>query len=667
MTDEQRIEVLENLVRTLAAELRALRADVERLGSSRHDAASTPDAPAPRIAHPAAAAASVSTTPAAAAAGPRRPAPAPAPAPASARRRPDDLDVETLVGRYGAVAVAALTILMGVGAFVRWAIEHVRLGPEIRVLLGALGAVAVAAAGAWLRRRGHARFGSILLALALAITHVVAWGAGPQLGVVSPQIALAAAAVASAALALLAWRADEELLFVVGVGGAFVAPFVTSSGHGSIAVLLSFGWLVFTGGAAGVRGRRWPAANVVLALAASGYAATAFAGADRSTLALTLAPLLFPLACAWSAILLDRDGALRGAVRGALLAAAVVAVPLADVEPATALRLAGIAGTITAYARRVRVGHEEAGMAIEGVIVPMLFLSAALASFSDPSTPLGAAHAVAWTAMAAVAAWHAGPVRRDPHAFVAGIAGGVAVVLTLADHAALLAPALAAYGVVLVAVARRLRAPIVVLPAAVALLLGAFRTAAMLVERPDFGYAPFLTIPSLVAAAVLALWILAGVVAREQHRETVRADGLAPLVSARLWWTAAAVLALFWGREELAYALSPDVANFLLIAYFAIAGVSAIAVGRVRSIAGARQAGLALAVYADLKAIFQAVQISSIGLRVGAYLLSGFFLLAVGYWAWTARRDDDGSDPRVSEGEPDAAAPPPADPRPRYS
>ena len=654
MSDSQRIETLENIVRALASEVRALRAELDRLGSTR--VAASPAAP---VAAPVAAPASTVLEPPAprVAPGPVPPRPRaaeqPSPPRVAPRTAPDDLDVETLVGRYGAVAVAALTILMGVGAFVRWAIEHVRLGPEVRVLLGALGAVAVALAGAWLRRRGHARFGSILLALALAITHVVAWGAGPQLGVLPPQIALAVAALASAALALLAWRADEELLFVVGVGGAFVAPFVTSSGPGSIAVLLAFGWLVFSGGAAGVRGRRWPVANVVLALAVSAYAATAFAGGNRGTLALALAPLSFSLACAWSAILLDRDGALRGAVRGALLTAAVLAVPLADVEPAAALRLAAVAGTITAYARRLRVGHEDAGVVVEGAIVPLLFLSAALATFGDPSTPLGAAHAVVWAMMAAGAAWHAGPVRRDVHAFVAAVAGGVAVVLALSGRGHLLAPALAAYGVALVAVTRSLRAPIVVLPAAASLLLGAFGAAELLVERPDFAYAPFLTLPSLVAAAVLALWILAGVAARDEERDASTADGLALLMAPRLWWTASAVLALLWGREELAYAISPDVANFLVIAYFAVAGVSAIAFGRMRAIAGARQAGLALAVYADLKAIFQAAQISSVGLRVGSYLLSGFFLLAVGYWAWTARRGEEAESP--AGGGPDAA------------
>ena len=46
---------------------------------------------------------------------------------------------------------------------------------------------------------------------------------------VSSPVALSVAAAASVALAVLAWVDDEEALFSVGVGGALVAPFVTST------------------------------------------------------------------------------------------------------------------------------------------------------------------------------------------------------------------------------------------------------------------------------------------------------------------------------------------------------------------------------------------------------------------------------------------------------
>ncbi len=112
---------------------------------------------------------------------------------------------------------------------------------------------------------------------------------------------------------------------------------------------------------------------------------------------------------------------------------------------------------------------------------------------------------------------------------------------------------------------------------------------------------------------------------------------------------AGAVAAVLWGREELSRAFSREIATFLLILYYAAVGVAAIHVGRWRAIPGARRAGLALAMYAALKAVVQASSLSLVGLRVGSYLLVGCFLLAVAYWYRAAT-------------EPDASIPEPAQP-----
>lgn len=66
-----------------------------------------------------------------------------------------------------------------------WAIANRKLGPEVRVLLGALGAVVLAGFGWRLRTRNARTFGNVLIAPALAVVHVDAWGAGPYLGVIS--------------------------------------------------------------------------------------------------------------------------------------------------------------------------------------------------------------------------------------------------------------------------------------------------------------------------------------------------------------------------------------------------------------------------------------------------------------------------------------------------
>jgi hypothetical protein len=155
--------------------------------------------------------------------------------------------------------------------------------------LGLVVAVALAAGGGRLRRApGTRRFGDVLLAIALAVVHVDAWGAGPTLGLVAPGVALAAAAAASAALAALAWRAREQWLFVVGVGGALVAPFVTQAAAGHPFVLPLYGWLVLTVGLLALPRAAddppWPLALGLLGLGSLGYvgATTGDASAARA-------------------------------------------------------------------------------------------------------------------------------------------------------------------------------------------------------------------------------------------------------------------------------------------------------------------------------------------------------------------------------------------------
>src|SRR5438270_14071260 len=103
---------------------------------------------------------------------PQRPPPA-----AVKPRRPD---LETLIGRYGMLALATLLALAAVGTFVGWAIAHGWLGPAARVVLGLIAAAALAVWGLRLRKRERS-FGDSILGLSLAATHVCAWAAGPSL------------------------------------------------------------------------------------------------------------------------------------------------------------------------------------------------------------------------------------------------------------------------------------------------------------------------------------------------------------------------------------------------------------------------------------------------------------------------------------------------------
>ncbi|HEV2643064.1 MAG TPA: DUF2339 domain-containing protein, partial [Candidatus Elarobacter sp.] len=167
------------------------------------------------------------------------------PTAAPVARPPVRVDMEKLLGRYGAWAAAALMILLGVGTLLEWAIRNGMFGPSARVALSSALAIALAVGGYVLRERaaaaGESRgFGNACLGLALGVLDVVAWEIGPHWHMVPAALALVLADVGAAALVTFGVREEDELLAAVGAAGLYLAPFVTSSGEGSALVLASY-------------------------------------------------------------------------------------------------------------------------------------------------------------------------------------------------------------------------------------------------------------------------------------------------------------------------------------------------------------------------------------------------------------------------------------------
>lgn len=670
---EQRLVALEMVVRALHADVQKLRAEVARLGEAgasaagegaraREDFLTGPpveerDAgPAGKFGGTGAAGARVDPGPGyRSGAGSERASTAGGPPPKTEStpppypgRHPFDLpiskpagtglsiDIEDLVGRYGTMLVAAVLVVMGVGAFVTWAASRFVLGPEERVALGALLALVLAVGGRVLARRGSPGFGNTLLALALAVVHVDAWAAGPALGLVPSAVALGAAAIASVALAALAMREDNQLLFGVGVLGALLAPFVTGDEEGSVLVLLGYGFALIASALAVVRQRDWkPAGHLLLAGSALyGVAGIGMTSEAGTPMPLRLAVAAFPLLLSWVAFAWG-GGRVNAAlpVRYAGLALVMLAAMATSGPDPRALVAVAVAGTISVYLHIEKQAMHQTLARFAAFVLPLGFMLIALSLLDFERVP-GAIAAGAWTLGAGVAALFAPDERRPVHL----LAGGVALLafcgVAFQDLELPAVTAFAAAGVVLTFVARRADADMVVAPAILGLVVAILWSHDMLNLRPGFAYVPFVTEASLaaliaVAAAFLAAWIGAG------------REATGPVLMA----IAGGALFL-WGRSELERAWSADAATFALILYYAAFGVAALAIGRVQRVGILRGLGLALALYAALKAVMQATTIDTISLRVASYLLVGGFLLGVGFWY------RGGASP---QGEPDAA------------
>lgn len=538
-------------------------------------------------------------------------------------------NLEALIGRYGTLALAAFTILMGVGVFIGWAIKNGVIGPELRVALGAVLAAVMAAVGVRLRRGDSPRFGSVLLALALAIMHVVCWGAGPLLQLVPNVLALGVATAASAALAWLALREEDQTLFNVGFGGALLAPFVTSSETGDAVILLLYGAVVLGAGMRVLRDRAWGKVPFVLGIGIMAYTAAASGQLAQSDVWVRAgAPAIFALAMAWLSLILVPGKSRERLAVTALLSAIGALYAMHHRDPVDAIRFA-IAGVATVTGFLVGTGgvSERLVRYATALLIPLAAFLGALICISDITSPGGVMVALAWAVGSTAAAWANRDGAREWHAFSATVFGGIAAILQF-ERGVEMAIALAVYGAIASLVMRRFELRGVGIATFGWLLAAAAVAFVKLDGRSQWLTNPFLTPASGAAAAVCAAWL---VFSWNAARMGAIDGGVVTTLPRTMIRIFGGVITFLWIHVELAHTVSLDVSTFLLVTYYAVTGILSIGVGRWRSIPLLRQLGLALSVFAAIKAMVETSSLS-IGWRVGGYLLAGIFLLGVAYW-----------------------------------
>lgn len=537
-------------------------------------------------------------------------------------------DIESLVGRYGTLLLGAFVLLMGVGVLIQFAVTRGLLTPAVRVGLGALTAAGVGVAGVYFHRRGEVRYANALLAVAFALTDLVAWGAGPRLHLVPDIASLGVVLLVAVALAALALHDRSEFLFSVAVAGALSAPFVAAERIGAPDMLLAYGGLVLVGSLRAVRDPRWERAFVVLVGGALVYALAALSVPNAAQLS-PFSISLFGGACALAALLLAQSDWHSGLAR-AFLAVALVGVPAAwdRIPTISPVRTWGVALALAAVTHAaLAVRRRSALWTASALALP--FVSLGIASAWSTSRQSQAAVFALWAAFALVA-WRverrrAEPTRGGAHLAAGALLGAAAIGWVLWPSPYLLVSALAGWGVLAALACRGETRALPLVGVAVPLGVAALAAIDQLASRQAFAYAPFATRSSASALSAMAGLALAGLAlggsATAPARVADRAVRLAVVVG----------FAILWGRMEVAGGWSPDIAAFLLIAYYAACGVASILAGRRYGVGRLRLAGLGLAIYAAVKAIVEASLIGELMLRVGAYGAVGVFLLTAGY------------------------------------
>ncbi|MEO8337054.1 MAG: DUF2339 domain-containing protein [bacterium] len=539
-------------------------------------------------------------------------------------------ELESIVGRYGMPALAALMILMAVGALIKVAVEHGLLTPEVRIGFGAMAAMLIGAAGLYFRQKDELRYGNVLLALSLAIVDVVAWGAGPRLHLIPTAVALGIVDVVALALAALGLSDRSEFLFSVAVAGALSAPFVTSEGGGTALGLLSYGGMVLIGALSAARDPQWMRAFFVMVVGALVYS---LAAGQLPISAAWYGPYLIAVfggTCA-AAALLFAEPSWRSELPRAYLAVSVIGVMLGwDAmagRPLPVTMSVALAVAVVTYGSLLVRNAISRLWTASALLLPLVSLGVATAGIADRNVN-GAVFAL-WSAFALVAWRIEGRIRDEwrgaTHLLAGSMMGVVAVAVWLWPTPLAFVAGLAGWSVAVGWLGRNERHPHAVFGVAIALSIAALSAIDQLASRGAYSYVPFATRSSASALCAAIGIALAGELigkgtggARKVADRPVR---LGVLIG----------FAILWGRMELAQAFNADLAAFLLVSYYAACGVASIIAGRRLGIGRLRLAGLALAIYAGLKGVVQVTDIGSVMLRVGAYAAVGVFLLGAGY------------------------------------
>ena len=644
-SDRRRIEALENVVRAMVADQERLRNEVRALrGEAPKASAASPKPATPSWDPPAGApspdsgrAGVASQQPQSTASAPPRPAPA---RPSAAAKAMKSGDLEQLIGRYGTVGVATLAILLGLGAFLQWAITRGLLGPEMRVALGAVAAMVLALLGFRIRGKGSVKFGNALLAIALAVVHVVAWGAGPTLGLVPPKLALFIAAIASGALAALALRDADEFLFILGLGGAMIAPFVTSTGDSEVVLLLVYGGVVLTASIVAMRETSWDVAPRLISASALAYGSAATGSISNTDgRPHLMLPAAFALSLAAVGVAVGARGVRRTLVRDLILVLVIMLfiVGAHDATPRWNVPVYAFMGLFTLHAlrRRLRWGDErderEEATGTDIVGMPFILLLTAIISHEMWSDSDGSKVSAAWAAAAGLY-YVIDPIElRGKHLalLLASLLLGAFASLYEREVASVAAAAVVAVASAYAIASYRDRA--LLLPLLLAHFLSAGLAWSLIDDRIRWTYTPFADSTSFAAlCAVAALIHMSRTVPQALFSERTLEGPWGAHPVAHLMRAIGPVAAFLWIREEFAHFRSADLAAFVLITYYAVVGIGTIVFGRRREIAVLRQVGLVLSLYAALKAVVESSGLN-VGLRVGSYLVVGAFLLAVGY------------------------------------
>lgn len=155
------------------------------------------------------------------------------------KKKKEPVNWEKYIGENLFGKIGILVLVIGIGFFVKYAIDKNYINEVVRTILGfASGGVLLFIAW-WLRER-YRTFSSLLSGGAFAIFYVTVAMAYHYYDLFSQPAAFVILVAVTVMMSLLSILYDRRELAIIAIGGGFIAPFLVSTGEGNYMVLFTY-------------------------------------------------------------------------------------------------------------------------------------------------------------------------------------------------------------------------------------------------------------------------------------------------------------------------------------------------------------------------------------------------------------------------------------------
>jgi uncharacterized membrane protein len=187
----------------------------------------------------------------------------PAAGPAAVAGKESSTSLEQVIGTRVILIAGIISVIVGVGFFLKYAYDNMWLGPWARVCVAAGGGAAALLIGEITRRRGYEIIAKGVTALGFAILYVAVFSAYRVYDLVGTIPAFSGAIVITIAAMAYAVVLDEVLVAFLALLGGFLTPVIVSTGRNMPHALFGYVLVLSCGAMACAMFRRWRAVNIM--------------------------------------------------------------------------------------------------------------------------------------------------------------------------------------------------------------------------------------------------------------------------------------------------------------------------------------------------------------------------------------------------------------------